>query len=256
MDSSFLRHRVDLSGPKTAIVAVRYASVVAFLLLLAQGAVAQSTYKYIRKHKEDYDDKVVHFGFYYALPFTRYNLTYRPDFATSTADPSLLRITSPTNSGFRVGFSVNAYMNDRFDFRMTPGVSIYSREVKYAYANAEDKSDVRESTWIELPFVMKYKSARRLNSRMYLLAGAVVGIETNVKKRLAQSQGRLNTNTADLSIEYGIGFEQFFEYFKFAPELRFTHGLPNVFAGNTANPSSAGIQRLTTHAVTLYLHFE
>ena len=224
-----------------------------------QGAMAQSTYKYIRKHKEDYDDKVIHFGFYYALPFTRYNVTYAPSFATaSPTDPNatLLRVTSPSNSGFRVGFSVNAYMTEHFDFRMTPGVSIYSREVKYAYAGTEDKSDVRESTWIELPFVFKYKSARRLNSRMYLLAGAVVGIETNVKKRLAQSQGRLNTNTTDLSIEYGVGFEQFFEYFKFAPELRFTHGLPNVFAGNTTNPSSAAVQRLTTHAVTLYLHFE
>jgi hypothetical protein len=247
MDSSFVRHCVDISWPK--------ALVISFLLSATYlSASAQPTYKYVRKHKENYDDKPIHFGFYYALPFTRYNVTYKPDFVSSTTDPSLVRITSPSNSGFRVGFSVNAFLTDDFDFRMTPGVSIYSREAKYSYAGADDQSEARESTWIELPFVFKYKSARRLNSRMYLLAGAVVGIETNVRARRAQTQ--LNTRSSDFSIEYGVGFEQFFEYFKFAPELRFTHGLPNMFVGPTANPASGSIGRLTTHAVTLYLHFE
>ena len=223
-------------------------------MLLAQVAAAQSTYKYTRKHKEDYDDKLIHFGFYYALPFTRYNVTYSPAFVSPT--DSTLRITSPTNGGFRVGFTVNAFLNDHFDFRSNPGVSIYTRSVNYAMASGNDKSDVRESTWIELPFLLKYKSARRVNSRMYLLAGASVGIETNVRRREAISQGRLNTSTTDLSVEYGVGFEQFFEYFKFAPELRFSHGIPNAFSGGGSNPASAGIQRLSTHTVTLYLNFE
>jgi hypothetical protein len=224
------------------------------LLLLSQVVAAQSSYKYIRKNKEDYDLKPIHFGFYYALPFTRYNVTYSPAFLTS-AD-STLRITSPNNAGFRVGFTFNAYLNDNFDFRSNPGVSIYSRSVNYAMASGNERTDVRESTWIELPFLIKYKSARRVNSRMYLIAGASVGIETNVRRREAQSRGRLNTRTSDLSLEYGVGFEQFFQYFKFAPELRFSHGIPNVFTGAAAGSSSAGIQRLSSHSVTIYLNFE
>ena len=224
------------------------------LLLLAQVAAAQSTYKYIRKHKEDYDDKLVHFGFYYALPFTRYNVTYSPAFL-NPADPTL-RITSPSNAGFRVGFTFNTFLNDNFDFRSNPGISIYSRSVNYTLASGTEKSDLRESTWIELPFLMKYKSARRANSRMYLIAGAAVGVETNVRRREAASQGRLNTSTTDLSVEYGVGFEQFFEFFKFAPELRFSHGIPNAFKGGSGSSSSQGIDRLTSHTVTLYLNFE
>ncbi|RYZ87783.1 MAG: PorT family protein [Proteobacteria bacterium] len=251
MDSTLVRHRVDIHWSKVACL---HAAVMVGLLLLSQVAAAQSTYKYIRKHKEDYDDKLVHFGFYYALPFTRYNVTYSPAFL-NTADPTL-RITSPNNAGFRVGFTFNAFMNDNFDFRSNPGVSIYSRSVNYAVASGDDKSDLRESTWVELPFLIKYKSARRVNSRMYLVAGASVGIETNVRRREALSQGRLNTNTTDLSVEYGVGFEQFFEFFKFAPELRFSHGIPNAFNGGVTGTSSAGIQRLTTHTVTIYLNFE
>ncbi|NID08921.1 type IX secretion/gliding motility protein PorT/SprT [Fibrivirga algicola] len=251
MDSTLVRHRVDLHWSK----AVRsHAAIVVILLLFAQVAAAQSTYKYTRKHKEDYDDKLVHFGFYYALPFTRYNITYSPAFL-NTAD-STLRITSPNNAGFRVGFTFNAFLNDNFDFRSNPGVSIYSRSVNYAMASGNEKSDVRESTWIELPFLIKYKSARRANSRMYLIAGASLGIETNVRRREAISQGRLNTSTTDLSVEYGVGFEQFFEFFKFAPELRFSHGIPNAFNGGTGSSSSQGIKRLTSHNVTLYLNFE
>jgi len=196
--------------------------------LLSQVVSAQSTYKYIRKNKEDYDEKPIHFGFYYALPFTRYNVTYSPAFLTP-ADPTL-RITSPNNAGFRVGFTFNAFLDDDFDFRSNPGVSIYSRSVNYAMADGTEKTDVRESTWIELPLLLKYKSARRVNTRMYLIAGASVGIETNVRRREAISQGRLNTSTSDLSVEYGVGFEQFFQFFKFAPELRFSHGIPNVFS--------------------------
>ena len=224
------------------------------LLLLAQVAAAQSTYKYTRKHKEDYDDKLIHFGFYYALPFTRYNVTYSPAFL-KPADPTL-RITSPNNAGFRVGFTFNAFLDDNFDFRSNPGISIYSRSVNYTLASGIDERDLRESTWIELPFLIKYKSARRVNSRMYLIAGASVGVETNVRRREAVSQGRLNTSTTDLSVEYGVGFEQFFEFFKFAPELRFSHGIPNAFKGGAGSSSSAGIDRLTSHTVTLYLNFE
>ncbi len=222
---------------------------------LVQAVAGQSTYKYVRKHKEDYDDKPIHFGFYYALPFTRYNVTYSPAFLDPIAD-STLRITSPSTSGFRVGFTLNALLDDNFDLRSNPGISIYSRSVTYALANGTERTDVRESTWIELPILLKYKSARRVNSRMYLLAGATLGIETNVRRREALSQGRLNTNTTDLSLEYGVGFEQFFEYFKFAPELRFSHGITNAFGGKGSSTGSAGIQRLTTHSVTLYLNFE
>lgn len=272
MDSTFVRHRVDLHWSQTLIarlpasfwsgkVTCKWLTISTLLVLLAtQVSIAQSsTYKYTRKYKEDYDQKPIHFGFYFGLPTTRYNLTYAPSFAVSnpTGANPITRITSPNNTGLlRVGFLVNAYLDDNFDLRTNPGISIISRSINYSFADGTEKSNLLESAWVELPLLLKYKSARRVNSRMYLIGGASLGIETNRKRREDIGQGLLNTASTDLSLEYGIGFEQFLEYFKFAPELRFSHGIVNAFKGSTASSGTDNIRRLTTHTVTLYLNFE
>lgn len=230
------------------------AQVIIFMLLAVSvhEACAQGI-GYRRKHLEHYDDKPIHYGILFAVPFTRYNVSHNADFVNKD---SAFVIESPNQGAFRMGFTINAYLNDRFDLRTTPSVSLYDRQVKYRYAGGVTKMERRESTWIEIPLLLKYKSERRVNSRMYMIAGVTLGVETNVKRnRGAASSGRLDTKTSDFSIDYGVGYEQFFEYFKFTPELRFSHGLPNVFVPNK-NSLGTGINRLTTHTVTLYLNFE
>ena len=272
MDTAHLRRRVDLHWPQTLIARLpdkglstkcsnnRLIIIALLLLTVTQTAMAQSsTYKYTRKFKEDYDLKPIHFGFYFGLPTTRYNLTYAPTFAAgSSTDPNpIVRITSPNNTGLlRVGFLVNAFLDDNFDLRTNPGISIISRSINYTFADGTEKANLIESAWVELPLLLKYKSARRVNSRMYVIGGASLGIETNRKRREDSSQGLPNTASTDLSLEYGIGFEQFLEYFKFAPELRFSHSLVNAFKPGAITPAAANIQRLTTHTITLYLNFE
>jgi hypothetical protein len=208
---------------------------------------------YRRKHLEYYDDKPIHYGILFGVPFTHFKIQHSDDFLSQ--DSSFL-IQSPVQGAFRMGFIVNAFLSDRFDVRTTPSVSLYNRSVKFSYPGGVDKSESRESTWIEVPLLLKYKSERRVNSRMYLVAGVTLGIETNVKRnRTGGAAGKLDTKTSDFSIDYGVGYEQFFEYFKFAPELRFSHGIPNVFVAGKS-PQRAGISRLTTHTVTLFLNFE
>lgn len=224
-------------------------------LLMATYEPAQGQgYKYIRKHLERYDDKAIHYGFFFAAPVTRFSITHSPTFLTAD---SAYRIYSPNKASFRVGFVVNGYLNDRYDVRLTPSVSLFSREVLYDYPNGAQVKEIRESTWLDFPLLLKYKSQRRNNSRMYLLAGGAFSVETNVRRRENQGASRLSTGTMDFAVEYGAGFEQFFEFFKFSPELRFSHGLVNLYrpAAN-GNAASIGIQKLTTHSVTLYLNFE
>jgi hypothetical protein len=153
-----------------------------------------------------------------------------------------------------MGLSANVGLTNHFDLRFTPAVSLYSRELHNSYAStAEVQKLRRESTWIELPLLLKYKSKRRVNSRMYMIAGATLGLETNVRRKKMSIGNELHANGTDFSIDYGFGFEQFFEFFKLAPELRFSHGLVNLLPSNAP---STGLKRLTSHSVTLYLNFE
>lgn len=244
MHSAYVRHRIHLHWPQALIV---------FLLLVACYAPARAQgYKYVRKHLERYDDKEIHYGFFFAAPVTRFSVGYSPAFLTAD---SAYRIYSPNKANFRVGFVINAFLHDHFDLRLTPSVSLFDREVVYDYPGGTSRSEKRESTWLDFPLLLKYKSVRRNNSRMYLLAGGAFSVETNVRRREQQGASRLSTGTMDLAVEYGVGFEQFFEYFKFAPELRFSHGLINLYRP-TSNAAGIGINRLTTHTVTLYLNFE
>jgi hypothetical protein len=88
---------------------------------------------------------------------------------------------------------------------------------------------------------------------MYVMGGFKFGIEANVKKK----SSALSANTADLSLEYGIGLEQYYQFFKFTPELRFSHGLLNLYVppSGTGSPYSK-LNGIRTHTVTLVINFE
>ncbi len=207
---------------------------------------------YKRRHLEFYDDKPIHYGFLFAVPFTRFNFQRSESFAQLD---SVLLIQSPAQPAFRMGVIVNAFLTERFDIRTTPSISLYDRHIKYTNPSGSERIEKRESTWVEIPLLLKYKSARRVNTRMYMLAGVTLGLETNVKRREGGSSTRINTSTSDLTLDYGVGFEQFFEYFKFSPELRFSHGLVNMLQP-TQHAGSTGLNRLSSHTVTLYINFE
>uniref|UniRef100_UPI00357096C8 type IX secretion/gliding motility protein PorT/SprT n=1 Tax=Salmonirosea aquatica TaxID=2654236 RepID=UPI00357096C8 len=221
-------------------------------LFAADKAQAQGA-GYVRRHLEFYDDKPIHYGFLFAVPVTRFTIRHSDKFLESD---SAFAISSPAQGAFRMGFTVNAFLTDHFDIRTTPSISLYERRVKFNYPGSE-KTESRESTWIEIPLLLKYKSARRVNTRMYMIAGVTLGIETNVKRSRGNAgvNNQLDTRTSDFTVDYGVGFEQFFQFFKFAPELRFSHGLVNMLQPAN-NSASIGLNRLTTHTVTLYLNFE
>lgn len=242
MPATYVWSRFHLPGPQIT------AALLACCLFASQAVTAQN---YTPKHQEHYEDKIIHYGFFFAAASTHFNVRHSDAFMSQD---SASRIYGPNNTGFRVGFVINTFLSPRFDLRLTPAVSIYGRGVNYDYPGGTQLTEVRESTWLEIPVSFKFKSDRRVNSRMYMLAGVTFGLETNVRKG-AQGAGRLSTGTTDLTLDYGIGFEQFLEFVKFAPELRFSTGLLNVFQP-TNSQTSVGIKSLTTNTITLYLNFE
>ncbi len=244
MHAANIRHLFDLHRAQVTL---------ALPLLLLAGCFTQVAGQgkgYVRKHLEFYDDRPVHFGFLFAMPVTRYSVRT----GDSYVGDSTLALYSPATTAFRMGFTISKVLSPEFDIRTTPSVTLYGRTVTYQYPNQKlDK--IRESTWVEVPLLLKYKSKRRANTRMYLLGGVTFGIETNVKNKIRFGAEQLNTKRSDITLDYGVGLERFFEFFKLAPELRFSHGLINMLNA-TGTRTMPGAARVTTHAVTLYLNFE
>ncbi|TAE41420.1 MAG: PorT family protein [Runella slithyformis] len=244
MRSSHFWYLFDLRGQKITL----FVSLIT--VFMSQNSLAQGA-RYAPKHQEGYENKLVHYGFLFALPVTRFRFTHSDGF---NADSTRL-ISAPATAGFRMGLVANLYLTDHWDLRVTPSVSLYDRVLEYQFTNGKSRRELREATWIELPILLKYKSKRRMNSRMYMIGGMTFGTETNVRRRSQPGSERLNTKSYDVTLDYGFGFEKFLAYTKFSPEVRFSHGLVNLFQGGDM-PTSTSLRRLTTHTVTLYVMFE
>ncbi|NVK50296.1 MAG: outer membrane beta-barrel protein, partial [Cyclobacteriaceae bacterium] len=155
----------------------------------------------------------------------------------------------------------------------TPKIGFYEfrTEVQYFPANftpdlgntpeepvtpvADVNTIINEATMIELPLLLKYRSQRFNNTRTYFIGGASYQFRT--KSQDEANLEDLVTTGQDYSIEMGMGFEIYFRFFKFAPEIRFSHGLNNIYQAENTNPDIRdAISSIKRKSVTLYLNFQ
>lgn len=204
--------------------------------------------KYVRVFHEYYDEKPLHFGFLFGFGSSNFNVS------TNTELPGGTYLYSPRNFGFQIGGLANYSLNPHWEVKSGVNIALYDRQLSLDAGGTVPEVLTRESTWLEIPALIKYRSIRRKNHRVYMIGGLKFGVEANVKKK----SSALTTNTADLSLEYGFGLEQFFQFFKFTPEIRFSHGLVNMYSdpGRAGSPWYKNVNNLKTHTVSLIINFE
>lgn len=204
----------------------------------------------------DYDERKLHYGFSVGLNNSRYDIEHS-DYYVENKD-TILAVTPIPSTSFTLGFILNYHFNDIFDLRVLPNVGFYNRNVEYVFKNEDGSGEnpLRqiESTVIELPILFKYKSFRHENFRVYIVGGIKPGIEVNNKKK-QDRESILRVKPLDFSVEYGIGLDIYYPMFKLSPEIRFSHGIPNQLVKDD-NVFSKSLNRISTHTVTLFFHFE
>jgi hypothetical protein len=213
--------------------------------------------KYVQLHDEYYDSKPVHFGFMISHASTNFLLGAAP-LNLSNGTPRLaLNASSPKTSGFQIGGTVNYAYDKHYEIRSGLNIALYERQIEFNEVTPTGinptKTYFRESTWLEIPVNLKYRSLRRKNHRIYILGGFKLGIEANVRRTGEQIQAK----TTDMSLEYGFGFEKFYKFFKFNPELKFSHGVNNLYL-NPLGGSSAFTRynQYNSHTISLLFYFE
>jgi hypothetical protein len=132
-------------------------------------------------------------------------------------------------------------------------VSFYEQQVQYRYTDERVDNQRIESTMVEFPMLLKYKSERRGNIRMYMVGGVKPAIEASGKK--SDSGETLEVTNSNMSLEAGFGFDLYYPLFKFSPELRFSRGIVNVL-GNPNNVYGQPLHRMNTNTITLYFMFQ
>jgi len=200
----------------------------------------------------DSDEKRLRYGIVIGGHSSIYKIKYSPEFVKSSMD-TVQSIQALNKPGFSLGGLINLRLAKYADLRLQPKVGFYEHELVYTYTGARaDRHHLIDYIIVEFPLLLKYKSARRGNVRMYMIGG--VNPSKRVSGKKDDGEEKLPINNTNLSIEYGFGFDLYYPLFKFSPEIRFSHGLINLL-DPVQNQYSAGLQSITAHSVTLYLIF-
>lgn len=208
---------------------------------------------------QNFDKKRIHFGF--ALGFNSTDFSMEHDL--SVVD-SLYKLESQRQSGFHLGIISDLHLGPYFNLRFIPSLAFSQRDLEYTSLKSDNKFETItkpvESTFINFPLNLKYRSFRQENFAMYILGGAVYS------RDLASQHKTDNENAlpADIVVklknnsyswEIGVGMDLFLEYFKFSPELKMTYGLNNLIINDNTIYSDP-IRSLKSKILMLSFNFE
>ena len=151
-------------------------------------------------------------------------------------------------------------LNKFFDLRFLPRLVFSERIIEYSFLDGNRKIYMQtkpiESTFIDFPILIKYKSERYNNFRTYLLGGIKYGMDIASQKDIDdEGQKLVKLKKNDLGIEIGFGMDFYLEYFKFSPQIKLTYGILNLLSEDETVYTKS-VSKLTTNAWMLSFTFE
>ena len=202
----------------------------------------------------NYDRKPVHFGFLLGINSMDFKIT-----PISEQADSLFILKSKNQKGFNLGIVSNFRLGRNADLRFLPTLSFAERVINYTIEIEEEIEEIKkdvESTFIEFPLNLKFKSNRYNNGRAYLLTGLKYNIDLASQKDINdEGQELIKLKENDLMYEIGFGIDFYLEYFKFSPEFKATFGLVDMLVDDDSIYSNS-IKKMLTQGFTVTLTFE
>ena len=206
-------------------------AVYSFLVLLF----VNSTNLFAQKQKvpnlPQYDNKAYHFGFALGLNSTNFRIQYSPDIKNYD---SIMSVVSKAEGGFNLGIVTDARLGEFFNVRFIPSLSFAERTLHFSVRSANSQNYIIkkqiESTFIDFPFDLKYKSQRLNNGRAYLLVGAKYSLDMAARKNAKDGgdEAIVKLKRNNYSYHFGFGLDVYTTYFKFSPEFKFGLGVNNI----------------------------
>ena len=175
---------------------------VAVLMLCALQSEAQKT-RWVEKNNPNYDNRKLTYGFLIGIHSSIYQIKYSDKFVTPALD-TVSAVLPSWSSGFSLGFIVNYRLTEFLDLRLTPEVAFYENKVRYQFTNDPPIDETVENTIVEFPILLKYKSERRGNIRMYMVGGVKPGIEASGKKNVDQTKANIGNKRNALKSRSGV----------------------------------------------------
>ncbi|MBL7951704.1 MAG: PorT family protein [Flavobacteriales bacterium] len=232
-------------------------SVIGFIACTTHVARAQKGIKV--ENLPNFDLHRLHFGFLLSYNTSDFQMKLDP---RSPFRDSLLVLQHQKQPGFNLGIVASLNLNPYLSFRFLPTLSFQERILQYEFREPDGTSKFFlkpvESTYLEFPLLMKYRSARINNFAVYLIGGGKYCIDMASQKDVNNSLDdevvvKLARN--DYAAEIGGGMDMFLTYFKFGIELKASFGIPNLLVDDGTRFSTP-IESLRSKTWVLTFTFE
>lgn len=224
------------------------------ILLLALPNLAHAQFAGLR-NQPLYDRTGLHFGFHMGM--NRYN------FIMDTKDlsqvPNIFGVESEALPGYNINIISNLRLTEHLDLRFTPGFAATVRRLHFDLIhpvtdNRQTVTRQIESSYVQFPLHLKFKSVRIDNYRLYLMGGLRYTNDLASKAKVVDDNlFKLKRHSGDY--EVGIGADFYFEYFKFSPQLRASWGLTNLLVQDGTLPVEA-FDGIRNRAILVNFTFE
>lgn len=203
------------------------------------------------------------------------------DYSIRRPDPSTINnfvyadVQGFQPSGFQVNIVSDLRLTDFWNLRFLPGINLGSNNVHFfdpdtweihEIDNPVDANDhwdfmTLNSSYLDFPLLLKYRSVRVNNYRPYVIGGISYRLDMSAKKSYDQEESdRFLMKKSDFYLEVGFGIDNYLQYFKYSTELKLAIGLRNKMVTDNPYPGEEyfanSILGIRSYIVMLNFHFE
>ena len=232
---------------------LKYLLIFSFLFLTKEG--------FSQRHKKSqnlarYDYQKIHFGFTLGINELNFNMQKN---SSVVNNDTLKTLHAKSQKGFNLGIVSNLRIGKYTDLRFVPALVFGERHLDYNFIDSSNNNlEIKkiESTLLDFPIYLKYKSERYNNFRVYVISGIKYSMDIASQDKIDdEGQEIVKLKKNDLMGEIGFGIDFYLEYFKFSPQIKISYGVLNLLK-NDATVFTQSINRLTTNGWMLSFTFE
>jgi hypothetical protein len=207
----------------------------------------------------NFDLRRFHFGFLLSYNTSDFFMTLDP---RAPFTDSLMVLEHQKKPGFNLGIVASLNMTPNTSLRFLPTLSFQERNLFYQFQASDGQykyfQKPVESTYLEFPLLLKFRSNRINNFAVYLITGGKFSIDMATQKDVNQAlddETVIKLAKYDYSADVGGGFDFFLPYFKFGVELKHGIGIPNLLIDDMTR-FSAPIHSMRSKVWVLTFTFE
>jgi len=203
-----------------------------------------------------YDFQKIHFGFTLGINELNFNLEKN---SNTIINDTLKTLNTKSQKGFNLGIVSNLRISKFTDLRFVPALIFGERHLYYGFSDSLSINNTIkkiESTILDFPIYIKYKSERYNNFRTYVISGLKYSMDIASQDKIDDNgEDIVKLKRNDLMGEIGFGIDIYLEYFKFSPQIKISYGFLNLLTQDKTIYTQS-INRLRTNGWMLSFTFE